>query len=101
MEANKPLKGTALLKKVRDHLTKGTYILVKHAIERQKERNIRLPDVLYVLEHGKHEQEKDEFNIKLQAWKYAIRGDTADRIDLRVIVAFQKEMVIITVMKIG
>jgi len=100
MELKTALAGTGLLKKVRDHVKNGTYILMKHAMERQKERDIRLPDVLYVLEHGRYEKEKDDFNIKMQAWKYAIRGNTANRIDLRIIVAFQKEMVIITVMRV-
>lgn len=100
MEAKAAPSGIALLKKVREHVKKGTYILVKHALERQKERSIRLPDVLYVLEHGRHEQEKDEYNLKMQAWKHAIRGITVNGMDLRIIVAFQREMVIITVMKV-
>jgi hypothetical protein len=55
MESTEVLAGTSLLKKVRDHVKNGTYLLVNHAIERQNERDIRLPDVLYVLEHGRHE----------------------------------------------
>jgi hypothetical protein len=33
-------------------------------------------------------------------WRYAIRGKTLDGINLRIIVAFEKEMVIITVMSL-
>jgi len=33
-------------------------------------------------------------------WKYAIRGKTLDGINLRTIVAFEKELVIITVMRL-
>jgi hypothetical protein len=89
-----------LLVKIKDHIQKGTYILVKHAIERQEERCIRLPDVLRVLEHGRHERDKDIFDLKRQAWKHAIRGKTINGIDLRIIIAFQNEMVIITVIKL-
>lgn len=89
-----------LLKKVRDHVQNGTYVLVKHAIERQTERSIKLPDVLRVLEYGRHEREKDSFDLKNQKWKYSIRGKTINGIELRVIVAFQDEMVIITVMRV-
>lgn len=89
-----------LLRKIREHVQKGTYILVKHAIERQQERSIMLPDVLRVLEHGRHEREKDIYDVKRQVWKHAIRGKTINGIDLRVVVAFQREMVIITVIRI-
>lgn len=96
------LKGTgvALLNRIREHVKKGTYILVKHAIARQIERQINLPQVLHVLEHGIHEEQKDHFDIGRQAWKYAVRGKTIEGIEIRVIVAFEEEMVIITVMKI-
>lgn len=90
-----------LLKTIREHVRKGSYIWVKHAIIRKEERRIKLPDVLRVLEHGRHEQEKDIFDVKRQAWKYAIRGKTIDGVELRVIVAFQIEMVIITVIRVG
>jgi hypothetical protein len=47
-----------------------------------------------------HEKDKDLFDVKRQMWKYAIRGKTLDGINLRIIVAFEKEMVIITVMRL-
>jgi hypothetical protein len=93
-------KNLDVLKKVRFHLLNGTYILAKHALQRQMQRQINLPDVLYVLEFGRHEETKDSFDVKRQAWKYAVRGRTLTKIELRIIVAFQDEMVIITVMKI-
>lgn len=97
MEVTKP--NIDLLRRIREHVQKGTYVLAKHAIERQKDRCINLPDVLRVLEHGKHEQEKDTLDVKWQTWKHAIRGKTINGIDLRVIVAFHENMIIITVIK--
>lgn len=91
---------TDLLKKVREHIQKGTYFLAQHAIERKAERAINLPDILYVLEFGRREKTKDTFDVKRQAWKYAIRGKTTRGLEIRVIVAFEKAMVIITVMKV-
>ena len=89
-----------LLKKVKEHVRNKTYFLAKHALERQIERQINLPEIIYVLEHGKREQTKDTFDVKRQLWKYAIRGKTSNAINLRVIVAFEEAMVIITVMKV-
>lgn len=89
-----------ILKKIKEHLERGTYVLRTHAVQRQKERQVRLPEILYVLEHGRHEQDKDGFDIKHQHWKHAIRGKTLDNVDLRVIIAFHEEMAIVTVIRI-
>ena len=91
---------TNILQKVRGHVRRGAYVLSDHAIERQELRRIRLPDVLRVLEYGRHEDQKDIFDVKNQCWKYAIRGRTIDGVDLRVIVAFHEKMAIITVIKV-
>lgn len=90
-----------LLKKVKDHVRNHTYFLAKHAIERQMQRHINLPEVLHVLEYGRREKSKDSFDVKRQAWRYSIRGKTTSGVDLRIIVAFEEAMVIITVMKVG
>lgn len=90
-----------LLKTVREHVRKQTYRVKFHAEKRQTERLISLKDTLHVLKTGHHEEEKSGFDVKRQAWKYAIRGKTCDSIELRVVVAFsQNEMFIITVMRI-
>ncbi len=89
-----------ILKKIKEHLKRGSYVLRAHAVQRQKERLVRLPEILYVLEHGLHEQDKDGFDVKYQHWKHAIRGKTVDHVDLRVIVAFHEEMAIITVIRV-
>ena len=92
---------TDILRKVREHVRNGTYILREHAIEMQEKRRISLADILRVLEYGKHEKEKDIFEVKNQRWKHAIRGKTINGIDLRVIVAFHVKLAIITVIRIG
>jgi len=69
-------------------------------MDRQEERMIQLADILNVLEHGFHEEKYTLFDTQYQLWKYAIRGKSLDRDDLRVIIAFPQEMAIITVMRI-
>ena len=94
------LKTNELLGKIIQHLQEGSYIVSMHALERQNQRLVDLKSVLYVLKNGIHEKDKDLFDVKRQMWKYAIRGKTLDGINLRIIVAFEKEMVIITVMRL-
>ena len=52
-------------------------------------------DTLRVLRIGIHEKEKTRFQDS--AWRYAIRGKTEDYREVRVIIAFVDEMIIITV----
>ena len=72
----------------------------QHAVDRKTERSINLPDILFVLKFGHREKVKDSFDAKRQAWKYAIRGKTSGGVDVRVIVAVEETMVIITVMRV-
>ena len=86
---------------IRDCIERGCYRQTRHAIDRKIERNIDLPDVLYVLKNGYHEKKKSSFDEAFQTWKYAIRGKTIDKFDLRIIIAFNDDgMMIITVMHV-
>lgn len=90
-----------LFPKIRDCIEQGLYRQSKHAIERELEREIDLLDVLYVLKNGYHEKQKTSFDEAFQTWKYAVRGKTLDKIDIRIIVAFDVDgMMIITVMRL-
>lgn len=73
---------------VREHIDAGTYLDTRHASSRKAERQITLPEVLYVLRHGYHEKRKDSFHEEHGAWTYAIRGKTVDRRELRICVSF-------------
>ena len=77
------------------------YTQTKHALQRESERSIELSDALYVLKMGYHEKRKTTFDEAYGAWKYAIRGFTLDDLDIRVIIAFDEDnMLIITVMHV-
>jgi len=93
------LDDAALLKMIRKKIDDGRYRFTKHAIEQQYNRDIDVPDVLSVLRNGTHEVRKTIFETKRQIWKYAIRGRTEDK-EVRVIVAFNDEMIIITVIDV-
>lgn len=97
----RPSQLNELFPKICDCLDKGFYRQSKHAIERKLEREIDLPDVLYVLKNGYHEKQKTSFDEIFQTWKYAIRGKTLDENDIRIIIAFDDTgMMIITVMHV-
>jgi hypothetical protein len=89
-----------LLEKIRDHIESRRYRVTEHAISRQKLRSLKLPDILEVLRNGFHEKEKTLFSNKFQTWNYAIRGKAIDGGDVRVIVAFEKDMIIITAIRL-
>ena len=82
---------------VREHIDAGRYLDTRHASSRKAERQITLPEVLYVLRHGYHEKRKDQFKEEHDAWTYAMRGKTVDRRELRICVSFDPSgMLIIT-----
>jgi len=95
----KPKKIDNLIDKIRKCISAGKYRETVHAIIRKKERAIFLPEILHVLNTGKHEKAKDHFDEVFNAWNYSIRGWTLDGMDLRVIVSFDDEidLLIITV----
>lgn len=89
------------LKEIRELVAANRYRLVPHAIARKIERSVALRDILFVLNHGFHETSQDGFDIKRQSDRYAIRGKTPDGIDIRIAVAIDNMVVIITVIKLG
>ncbi len=86
---------------VRTCIEEGHYLDTRHAAERQGERQINRPEILYVLKNGHQEKKKDKFDEFYNAWSYAIRGRTVDRRELRVIVSFDANgMLIITAIEL-
>jgi len=100
VSGDRPKKTENLLEKIKRYIDSGSYIITNHAIKRQDERSILAIDILHILKNGRHEEDKTLFKVKYQSWNYAIRGKTIDGVDLRVVVAFEKKMVVITVIKI-
>jgi len=97
----RPQKDPDLLKTIKNCIETGRYLDTRHVQERRRERKITRPEVLYVLTNGHREKKKDKFDEHYQAWNYAIKGKTIDRDELRVIVSFDENgMLIITAIKL-
>jgi hypothetical protein len=89
-----------LKNEIQRHIRNGTYRLTKHAAIEQSKDGLSMPDTLQVLKTGFHESKKTTFSNKFQKWNYAIRGKTEDLKDVRVIISFTDEMMIVTVMEL-
>ena len=101
VKIGKPKQLADLFDKIRKCLDQQKYTQTKHALQRQKEREIDLWDAVYVLNTGYHEKRKTSFDDVNNTWKYAVRGKTIENVDLRIIVAFDEEdMIIITVIEV-
>jgi hypothetical protein len=84
-----------LMEHISKSLDAGRYLDTRHATDRQNERAITRPEILYVLRHGYHEKRKDRFETQYQGWNYAIRGKTIDLRELRIIVSFDKNLMLV------
>ena len=101
MTMKRPSKIPNVLEVIRKSITNGNFYDVSHAEGRKEERNITRPEYLYVLKHGYHEPKKDEYKEEFKAWNYSIRGKTVDGRELRVVVSFDDNfMLIITVINL-
>lgn len=91
----KKAKSFNLIGRIKEHIQSGHYLDTRHAIKRQLERKITRPEILYVLKHGYHEKRKDQYDQKFQTWNYAIRGKTLDKKELRIIITFMEDYLLI------
>jgi hypothetical protein len=69
----KPEKLKDLSAKIKECIENEKYILTKHALDRQNERFINLPETLYVLKTGMEDKSKTVFDKANNKWKYAIK----------------------------
>lgn len=71
---------------------------VDHALQRIKEREVTFLEVRQVLRTGFHEKRKDVFKEEHNSWSYSVRGKTLDKRNLRIVVSFdENDMLVITV----
>lgn len=98
----RPLKISNVLHLIRKHAQSGEFIILPHASMRGVERSISVSDIVFVLTHGEHEADKDEFKEAFQSWNYSVRGLTVDSRALRIAVAFDNtDMLIVSVIPLG
>ena len=86
-----------LMLEIHQCLDQGRYLDTRHAFERQIQRNISRIEIIQVLKRGYHERQNDHFDEAYNAWNYAIKGKTVDGRELRIIVSFdENNMLIVT-----
>ena len=96
-----PEKHPDLILTIRKCIEEGRYLDTRHVEDRQNERQINRPEILHVLKNGYHEKKKDKFDEFYKSWNYAVRGKTVDRRELRIIVSFNENgMLIITAIEL-
>ncbi len=95
-------KEARLIEKIKACLSSGEFLDSYHAKLRQGEREVLRREIIFVLNHGYHEKARDKFDEHHATWNYSMRGKTIDGKDLRVVISFDKEtMLIITVIELG
>lgn len=98
----KPKQIENLFQLIRECIDRGQYVLTEHAVLRLNQRDISLTDTEFVLKNGYHEKKKTYFDEIFNTWRYAIRGKTVDDLQMRIIISFNDDnMIIITVMHVG
>jgi hypothetical protein len=56
LSSKNPKKVENLLERIKNCLHLGAYRDTSHAIERKTERNITIPEIIHVLQTGRHEK---------------------------------------------
>jgi hypothetical protein len=89
-----------LLRKVKEAVASGSYLILPHARQRCTERDVSAPDIECALEHGRPVPRRDRFDPVAGDWSYCIEGRTVDAGALRVVVAFEDTMLVVTVVRL-
>ncbi len=93
-QKKRPDKSKDVLAKARKCLESGRFYDTRHAIDQKSARAISLLEIRMIIETGFWERKKDEYKPEYQAWSYSIRGKTIDNRDLRIIISFDKEVLL-------
>ncbi|MDE3056176.1 MAG: hypothetical protein KGI80_05775 [Verrucomicrobiota bacterium] len=101
MTDKEPWDSVRLRKKILEHLDSETVFLTVHAAKAQVDDGLDLQDTLHVLRSEVLDSKHTEFHTKTQRWRYGVRERTEDAKNVIVILFFEKEMVIVTVFKVG
>lgn len=89
-----------LFQRVRDAIKTGEYRILPHARQRCSERNVSAPDIESALETGRYVPRRDRYDEPSGAWSYCFEGPTVDGERLRVVVAFEDWMLVVTVVRL-
>jgi len=93
-QRKRPAKHEDPLGKARKCLASGRFYDTRHVVDQRNVRTISLLEVQMIIENGFWEKRKDEYKPEYKAWSYSIRGKTVDKRDLRIIISFEKEILL-------
>lgn len=97
---NRPKKISSVVRTAQEFWNDGNYYFSVHALDRQVDRDISVDDIEDVLFDGHHESKKDKFDEDHGSWCYAIRGETTENKELRVVITIEENMLIVTVIEL-
>lgn len=95
------LERGVLLERVTEAVRTGQYRILPHARQRCTERDVAAPDIENALEKGHGVPRRDRYEEGFSAWSYCFEGPTVDGDALRVVVAFEGWMLVVTVVRLG
>ncbi|MBM4353887.1 MAG: DUF4258 domain-containing protein [Deltaproteobacteria bacterium] len=99
--ARKPKLGRDdLVARVAEAVATGRYRILPHARQRCTERDVAAADVECALENGHPVPRRDRFDVLAGDWSYCFEGRTVDDDQLRVVVAFDGWMLVVTVVRL-
>lgn len=76
------------------------YLETEHAKMRMAQRGIDRQQIRHVLLHGWHEESRDRCDGKSGRWSYSIRGRTLCGRELRIVVALERAVIVVTAMEL-
>jgi len=94
------LERVELIKLVAAAVASGKYRILPHARKRCTERDVSAPDIECALENGHPVPRRDRFDPIVEDWSYCFEGRTVDEDALRVVVAFDGWMLVVTVVRL-
>lgn len=81
----------------RARLAGGRFRDSRHAEQRKEERGVDFFDIERVIKTGWHEAREDRYKEEHGSWTYAIRGNTVDGMEVRIVIAFDEEDYLVVV----
>ena len=89
-----------LVARVAEAVASGNYRILPHARQRCNERDVAAADIECALENGHPVPRRDRYDNLAEDWSYCFEGRTVDEDALRVVVAFEDWMLVVTVVRL-
>lgn len=89
-----------LMERVAEANSSGRYVILPHARQRCSERDVAAPDIEHALEKGHPVPKRDRYEDAYRSLSYCFEGPTVDEVPLRVVVAFEASMLVVTVVRL-